>query len=269
MSETMAAPDAAPQQSASAGSRRPRWLKPVVWVVGIVLALVVLFFIADAILRSYAEGQVAKQIKSELPTGITANDLSVDIGGFSVIGQYLGGSFQQVTLTADKVKVNGVPAEAKVVAEGIPTDFSKPVDHVHGAFVIDQEAANRLISIPNSTSTITFGAGTLGYSGKSELFGLPIQFHATVVPKANGKTVELTPKSVKVTGASTGLDLSGIVSNLLGNKPIPLCVAQYLPKGVSVTDVTVKKGEASAAVSASDIVLDGNTFSTHGSCSAS
>lgn len=246
---------------------RRRWLKPMIIVVGVVVVLVIAFFVADAALRAYAQGRIAQEIKSELPNGFTANDLTVDIGGFSVIGQYLAGSFDTVTLDADSVKMNGVPAKASIVAHGVPLDFSKPVAAIKGSMVLDQDAANRLVKIPGATSTVTFGNGTVGYSGGTTLFGLSLTYKAVVAPKADGTTIQLEPKSVKLTGGPANLDLSGIVSQVLGDKPFPLCVAQYLPKGVTVTDISITQGSANATVSAKNIVLDQKTFENRGSCS--
>jgi hypothetical protein len=244
-----------------------RWLKPVIWIASILVFLVIVFFVADAILRAYAEGQVAEQIQNELPKDVKADDLKVDITGFSVIAQYLSGSLDEVTLTAKEAEVNGVPVAAAIVGRGIPVDLSKPVERIHGSMTLSQDAANQLIKIPGSTSTITFGTGSLGYSGSVEAFGLPIAFTTKVSPQANGKTILLTPTSVKIDGGPAQVDLSSIVSQLLGNKPYPLCVASYLPSGVTVTDVTVRKGSATIAVSAHDIVLDEKTFDSHDTCS--
>jgi hypothetical protein len=256
------------QIEADAPTRQTRrWLKPAIIAGGIIVFLVAAFFVADASLRAYAQGRIADEIKSELPNGFTANDLTVDIGGFSVISQYLGGSFDTVSLDADDVRMNGVPAQASIVAHGVPIDFSKPVASIKGSMVLDQDAANRLVKIPGATSKITFGDGTVGYSGSTKLFGLSLTYTAVVEPKADGTTIQLAPKSVKLTGGPAGLDLSGIVSQVLGDKPFPLCVAQFLPQGVTVTDVTIEKGSANATVMAENIVLDQKTFENLGSCS--
>lgn len=244
-----------------------RWLKPAIIASGIIVLLVAAFFVADAGLRAYAQGRIADEIKGELPNGFTANDLNVDIGGFSVIGQYLAGSFDTVSLDADDVRMNGVPARASIIAHGVPLDFSKPVASIKGSMVLDQDAANKLVKIPGATSKITFGDGTVGYSGSTTLFGLALTYTAVVEPKADGTTIQLAPRSVKLTGGPAGLDLSGIVSQVLGDKPFPLCVAQFLPKGVTVADVTIEKGSANATVAAKNIVLDQKTFENLGSCS--
>jgi hypothetical protein len=244
-----------------------RWLKPAIIAGGIIVLLVAAFFVADAGLRAYAQGRIADEIKGELPNGFTANDLNVDIGGFSVIGQYLAGSFDTVSLDADDVRMNGVPARASIIAHGVPLDFSKPVASIKGSMVLDQDAANKLVKIPGATSKITFGDGTVGYSGSTTLFGLALTYTAVVEPKADGTTIQLAPRSVKLTGGPAGLDLSGIVSQVLGDKPFPLCVAQYLPKGVTVADISIEKGKANATVSAKNIVLDQKTFENRGSCS--
>jgi hypothetical protein len=244
-----------------------RWLEPASIAGAIIVLLVAAFFVADAGLRAYAQGRIADEIKGELPNGFTANDLNVDIGGFSVIGQYLAGSFDTVSLDADDVRMNGVPARASIIAHGVPLDFSKPVASIKGSMVLDQDAANKLVKIPGATSKITFGDGTVGYSGSTTLFGLALTYTAVVEPKADGTTIQLAPRSVKLTGGPAGLDLSGIVSQVLGDKPFPLCVAQYLPKGVTVADISIEKGKANATVSAKNIVLDQKTFENRGSCS--
>jgi hypothetical protein len=254
--ETAPAPD----------QKKRHWIKRVIVAGGIVVLLVIAFFVADAALRAYAENRVADEIKGELPTGFIANDLTVDVGGFSIIGQYLAGSFDTVRLDAH-VTMNGVPASASIVAHEVPVDFTQPVGSITGSMVLDQDAANRLVKIPGATSKITFGDGTVGYSGAATLFGLPLTYTAVVVPTADGTTILLAPKSVKLTGGPAGLDLSGIVSQVLGDKPFPLCVAQFLPKGVTVTDISIHKGSANATVSARDIVLDQKTFENLGSCS--
>jgi hypothetical protein len=248
-------------------SVRPRWLKPAIWIAAVVVALVAAFFVADAIVRASAQSQVAQQIRQQLPRSVTAKDLSVSIGGFSIIGQYLSGSFDEVKLRADHVALNGIPATVRVVGHGIPTDLTKPVDSITGSLSISENAVNRLITIPGATSTLSFGRDTIGYSGSADVFGIPISFKAVAAPIANGLDILLTPKSVQVTGGPAQLDLGAVVTQLIGDKPFPLCVAQYLPNGATVTGIAVKPNSAVVTISAADIVLDEKTFTTHAHCS--
>lgn len=247
--------------------RRPRWLLIFASVFAAVVVLAAFFFVADAIIRSSAETGVAKQISSELPADVVAKDLTVQIGGVSVIGQYLAGSFDEVTLTAKQVTINGVPVHATIVGHGVPTDLAKPAKSITSTLTISEDAANKLVTVPGATSQLVFGAGTIGYSGSAHVFGFPISFEATATPKADGLDILLAPNSVKITGGPAQVDLGAVVTQLIGNKPFPVCVAQYLPKGATVTNVEVTSNAAVVTVSAEDIVLDKATFDTHARCS--
>ena len=55
-----------------------------------IVVLVVLFFVADGVVRAYAENRVAAEIEKNLPDDVKG-DVSVHIGGASVIQQYLSG----------------------------------------------------------------------------------------------------------------------------------------------------------------------------------
>lgn len=248
--------------------RRPRWLKPVVWVLVGLVVLIGLFFAADAILRQVGQNLVRAQVQKELPAGISANKLTVTIDGFSVIGQYLARSFDQVELSSPDVDVNGAPLSVRVTATDIPTDLSQPVGHVTGTLRIDQASLNRLVKVPNTESTIVLGDDTLGLKGTANLIGIPVEYTATVTPSlAGGGIVNLVPSDVKVTALSTSVDLTSFAARILGDKPLPICVAQYLPKGVEVTGIDVARGVATVHVAASNIVLDKATFDSRGSCS--
>src|SRR5665213_2507164 len=65
-------------------------LRLLLWIVVPIVSLVALFFIADGIVRAYAEGRVASEIEKSLPENVSG-DVSVHIGGLSVIQQYLSG----------------------------------------------------------------------------------------------------------------------------------------------------------------------------------
>jgi pimeloyl-ACP methyl ester carboxylesterase len=77
--------------------------------------------------------------------------VTTHIGGFSVLQQYLSGSFERVELTAPKLVVTGAPLSAKVVATGVPADFSKPIADATGTLSISQESLNKLVKIPGAS----------------------------------------------------------------------------------------------------------------------
>jgi hypothetical protein len=249
-----------------ASGRKRRW--PIV-LIGILIAIVILviaFFVVDARLRVYAEGQVSDQVSANLPKS-ASGDVGVTIGGASTIVQYLTGSFQRVTLDAPHLTVNGTPVSADIVATDVPTDLSKPVGNLKGTINLTQSALNSLVTVPGSTGGLVLGSGTIKYNGSISVLGIPIGYEVTVKPVAHGDSVLLTPTSAKVTSGSFGFDLSKTLSDALGAKPVSVCVAQYLPRGVSVTDVAIAPGKATVVLDAPNLVLSEKSLNTKGSCS--
>jgi hypothetical protein len=260
------APSAPPSAPAPAPRKRHRGVWAMLWIGIALVALVVLYFVADGIARAYAEGRVKSEIEQNLPDFVSG-DVTVHIGGTSVIAQYLSGSFEKVELDAPKLTVQGIPLSASVVANGVPADLTKPVSDLAGTITISQSSINSLLRLPGATGDLTLGEGTIKYDGTTQVLGLSIGYTVTVVPTADGESILLKPTKAEVTTGGGNLDLSRLLGTVVGSKPLSVCVAQYLPKGVTVDDVTVKPGAATIHLSAHDLVLSQETLATKGSCS--
>jgi hypothetical protein len=260
---TQVLPD--PYPAPAAPPRRRRWLRILLWIAIPLVAVVALFFIADGVVRSYAENRVASEIEKNLPANVKG-DVSVHIGGASVIQQYLSGSFDRVELDAPALMVQDAPLSATIVATGVPSDFTKPVSAVDGTLSISQSSLNKLVSVPGVTGDLKLGTSTLAYNGTADLLGLPIGYQVTVKPEAAGKTVLLQPVDAKVTTGSGALDLSKLVAAITQRGPIPVCVAQYLPEGVGVNKIDIVPGHATVHLDAKNMVFDEATLRSKGSC---
>jgi hypothetical protein len=245
--------------------RRPRWLRLLLWI-GIPLLVVVLLVVVDTAARAYAEQRVSDEIEKKLPAEVKGQ-VTTHIGGFSVLQQYLSGTFQRVELDAPELVVTGAPLSATVVATGVPADFSKPIEHATGTLRIGQESLNSLVKIPGATGGITLGSGTIGYDGHLDLLGLPVGYTVTAKPQAAGKQVLLDPQKAALTTGAGNVNLDRLLQALTSQGPFPVCAAQYLPDGVLVDDIAVTKGEATVRLSASDFVLDEKFMNSKGSCS--
>lgn len=255
-----------PGSAEPARRRRPRWLR-LLLAIGIpVVVIVVLLVVADFAVRAYAEQRVSDEIEKELPPDIRG-EVTTHIGGFSVLQQYLSGSFQRVELDAPKVVVKGSPLSASLVATGVPTDFSKPISHATGTLRISQDSLNNLVDIPGATGDITLGDGTIGYDGKIDLLGLPVGYTVTATPTAAGKEVLLQPDKASLTTGAGDVNLNRLLQALTSQGPFPVCAAQYLPEGVEVSDIAITRGQATVRLSASDFVMDEEFLNSKGSCS--
>ncbi|UAJ80822.1 DUF2993 domain-containing protein [Leifsonia sp. ZF2019] len=248
-------------------ARRPRWTRVLLWTLIPLAVLAVLVVAADVAVRAYAEQRVSSEIEKKLPSNI-AGDVQVHIGGVSVIQQYLSGSFERVELDAPKLTVDGTPISASVIATGVPADFSKPIADATGTLSISQASLNKLVTIPGATGDITLGDGVIGYRGSIDLLGLPVGYSVTATPTAHGDTVLLQPGTASLdTGSGSNVNLTRLLQALTDRGPFPVCAAQYLPKGVNVSDIAVTTGHATVTLTASGFVLDEAFLRSKGSCS--
>lgn len=235
----------------------------------LVIGLVVAFFIVDAGLRSYAEGRVEAEIADNLPEGAT-NDVNVSIGGLSVIAQYLSGSFDRVEVRAPKFAVNGAPAAVHIVASGVPVDRTKPIRDVQGTIDLGPDAVTALVAASGNTADaeLTLGKGTVSYSGTFPVFGLDIGYRATAQPSTSPDSLLFTPTDAKLTSGIGTVDLSEVVPLILGEDPLAVCVASYLPDGVTLTGVDVTPDRARIKLKSSTLMLTRQSLTTMGSCPA-
>jgi len=245
----------------------PRSRAARVWITiaAVIVAVAALLVVADVVVRNLAQERVAEEIRSNLPEGVEG-DVDVTIGGFSVVAQYLSGTMDRVELSAPELTVNDVPLGVHVVAEGVPVDLASPVAHLTAVIDADQDAVDRLITVPGVDGGFTLGDGLVGYDDTIDVFGIPIGYSVTARPTAAGDTVLLQPEGVEVTSGGGAVDVSGLVGRLLGDDPLPICVAEYLPDGVEVNDITIAPGTATVELEARDITLDEASLTSTGSC---
>lgn len=251
--------------SLAAGERRPlRRLVRVVVVLGILLVLIVGVVVADVVLRGYAEGRARDELAQNLPRSVSG-DVDVRINGFSFLQQYLVGSFDHVVVTAPSLTVDGVPVSAQVVASGVPTDLGKPVDSLRATLTLSESAVNSLIEVPGAAE-LRLEDGSVGYDGSASFLGLSVDYLVTAGVTSTADSIVLTPETASLSSGSTVVDVSGALNAVL-DKPIPVCVAEYLPRGIELGAVTVAPGTATVQLSARDFTLDEASLETAGACS--
>lgn len=256
-----------------------------VGLVALVVLLVVGYIVADVALRSYAQDRVRQQIVDSLPPGVSA-DPTVTIGGVSFIAQYLTGSLDNVAVSAPRVTVQGqdgssqgVSFAAHIDAHQVPTN-GEAVGSASGTLTIDQENVQRIAVMAGISGgsgsgssgagspdlgTITLGDGTLSYGGTLSFLGLDIGYTATAKPIAKGDIIELEPTALKLSAGSASVDLDRLLGEL-AKKPIPICVAQYLPERVQVSDIRIENKQAVVTLDATHLALNEKSLSTHGAC---
>lgn len=234
----------------------------------LVLMLVGAYFIVDSGVRAFAEDQVEREISDALPAAVTG-EITVSIGGASVITQYLAGSFDRVELTAPELVAAGVPASVHLVATGVPAKTGRPIEHVETTLDFTPAALTTLAQAGGSVpgAELVFGDNAVSFAGTITLLDIPISYLATATPTVVGNSLVFTPTNAEVTTEVGSLDVSEIVATIMGQQPITICVAQFLPDGLDLTDVNMTTERARITLESSTLMLTKQSLTTLGSCS--
>jgi hypothetical protein len=146
--------------------------------------------------------------------------------------------------------------------------MSKPVGDVRGTLEMDQKSINTLVALGGVPigSAVDLGEGTVSYTGTVMVFGIPVGYRATARPDVQDDSVILRPTDAEITTGIGAFNLTGVVETVLGDKPVRICVANYLPAGIDLTGVTVTPDRVRLALHAGALKLDEASLSTTGSC---
>jgi hypothetical protein len=78
--------------------------------------------------------------------------------------------------------------------------------------------------------------------------------------------VLLQPEGADVGAGGDAIDVSGLVDRLLGEDPLAVCVAEYLPEGVDVHDLAITPGTVTVELRAQELMLDEASLARTGTC---
>lgn len=253
-----------PKSSTSARGRRRG--HPLVVLVVVVVLLAALVVAADFVVRSYAEGQVSKQIQSSLPAGSTGS-VDATIGGFSAIAQLAKGRFDELDLRSHDLVVGGTPLSATARIDDVPLSEGGTTGDVDATITIDQSAINDLDAVKR-LGTLRLGDDRVSLDKTLTVLGLKVSGTITgsVAPSGSGTRVAFTPTETDLKSGLIQLSPSAILQ-YAKTLDLSVCAAQYLPKGATVSKIVVAPKTARISVHTDSLALTDSTFETTGSCS--
>jgi len=267
--EVFEAPERRDPREAKRRRRGPRGGTVFIWLLVLAVIGVGLAFglrIIDQTVRGVAQDQAEKQIADQLPGQVTGR-VDVQIEGDWVIPQLIRGRLDRVVLDGQNLQADGTPFQAHIVATDVPTDQERTVGSVVATVSMDEAPASALLAKTAGTPPdLQFGDGTLGYSGSTRVLGLTLGFTVAAEPVLrDGSTVVITPAQVELQAGSLKVDLAQTIQGIR-DVTYPVCVAQYLPAGVAVQDVTVTDARASVTVASDSLKLTRDSLGVAGTC---
>ncbi|MFT2706717.1 DUF2993 domain-containing protein [Clavibacter zhangzhiyongii] len=267
--EVFEAPERRDPREARRRRRGPRGGAVVIWLLVLAVIGVGLAFglrIIDQTVRGVAEDQAEQRIAEQLP-GRVSGKVNVSIQGDWVIPQLIRGTLDRVVLDGPNLQADGTPFQAHIVATDVPTDQERTVGDVVATVSMDQAPASALLAKTAGTpADLRFGDGTLGYSGSTRVLGITFGYDVAAKPVLQDpSTVVITPSEVSLQAGDFEVDLAQTIQGIR-DVTYPVCVAQYLPAGVGVQDVTIADGRASMTVESSSVELTRESLGVTGSC---
>ncbi|MFT2689550.1 DUF2993 domain-containing protein [Clavibacter zhangzhiyongii] len=267
--EVFEAPERRDPREARRRRRGPRGGAVVIWLLVLAVIGVGLAFglrIIDQTVRGVAEDQAEQRIAEQLP-GRVSGKVNVSIQGDWVIPQLIRGTLDRVVLDGPNLQADGTPFQAHIVATDVPTDQERTVGDVVATVSMDQAPASALLAKTAGTpADLRFGDGTLGYSGSTRVLGITFGYDVAATPVLQDpSTVVITPAEVSLQAGDFEVDLAQTIQGIR-DVTYPVCVAQYLPAGVGVQDVTIADGRASMTVESSSVELTRESLGVTGSC---
>ncbi|MCR2813493.1 DUF2993 domain-containing protein [Microbacterium sp. zg.Y1090] len=270
---TQPLPDPSAQWVLSSGEppRRPR--RTLRWVVAglvvVVLALVA-WFAGEAIAR----GIVVNTIRQQIVTNLSLPEdhpIDVDVPG-AVLPQLIGGSLDELRISSADVSFGPFTGDIAVEARDIPVSGERTIRDGRATVTLDQPQLQELLSSVDGFPAQSVGLAEPDITATIELslFGAQIPVGLSLTPGAKDGELVLTPSSVQVAGSDIGADelrrQFGIVSNAV-LRDWPVCIAAYLPQGLTLSEVAVTGDVLRARFDVADDILVDRTLLADGACS--
>lgn len=266
-------PDEPPASAAEPGPRKRRGLKVALIVVGVLLVLLVAtFFVADAIAKNLARDYVKERIIAVLGLDRDA-DISVDLGGGSIILQALTGRVAVVDVEVPEVAFGELAGAATVHAEGVPLDANAPVEQLRIRFTMLEEHIAPLADNVTGLElqSLELEAPEIVARTEFDLFGFLLPIGMGLLPGAQDGRITFTPTTILIDEEEFSAPelaenpiFAAIAGPLLQQQQ--LCVAQELPRALTVADVEVVRDTLVVSITGDGAALGGPDLSTPGTC---
>lgn len=256
---------------APAAPRRRRRVWP--WLVALPVVVVLLVGAAVAgefIARRTVESIAADQARAQL--SLPADQvIDVDVPGL-VLPQVIAGTLDDITLSSEDVVVGDFAGDVVVTAQDVPIRGGGAMGAAHATVTVDETQLRRLMSTVQNFPADTLGIAAPNVTMSTEIgiLGASLPIEAALTPSAANGDLILTPASLRLGGADLTADGLREQFGRLADMVLQdwtVCVAQYLPAGATLADVTVEGEQLVAAFDVDGRIGVDPALQKNGTCS--
>lgn len=247
--------------------KRRRWG----WIVAIVAVVAVAagaFVAGEAVARSVIRDRVEEAV---VDAGVRVGHLDVEIPGL-VIPQLIGGRIDEAHVTGQRVEYEGLTADVRLALEGVDTG-AMTAERASATAALDAAALESLLGRASAgtawqalgdAAQVAVAEPDVAVSGEVPILGA---LQLTLRPSAADGQLLLSPVEAALgdwrvplpgqlpPGAPTALA-----------QPIPVCLSDSLPRGITLSDATVEGDELIAHLALDGGLLNDPTLQQPGDC---
>ncbi|MER7798002.1 DUF2993 domain-containing protein [Microbacterium sp. NPDC096154] len=268
--EPVTAPLPLQADAAPVPRRRRRW--PWVVLVAVILLAVVAAVVAELVARSIVPQRVRETVTAELglPAG---HPMDVGLGGGLLVPQLIAGRLDDLRIASDDVPLpsgEGVTADAEVRLNGVPLRDGATSGAGGAELRFDRDDLEVMLGsagLPPALegAELALAEPDVVLSHDVPLLGASIPIEISLAPGAADGDLTFEPTGASVGGAALSLDqLAAMAGTEVG--PVPVCLADRLPAGLTLTDVAVDGQELVASLDIAPGTLGDPALLEPGTC---
>ncbi|MBA8816543.1 hypothetical protein FHX48_001616 [Microbacterium halimionae] len=254
--------DAAPQ-------RRRMWP----WVVGVgivIVLIVVAWFVGEAVARDLVTKSIRQTVISELSLPAD-QQVNVEVEG-TILPQLIVGSLASVHIDSDDVTVGPATGDVSVDLLDIPIRGEGTIGGGAGTVTFSEDQLRALMATVDGFPAESLGLDDPDVTISTELsfFGASFALGVALTPSAADGELVLTPSSLQPGGVEiTAGDLQARFGSLTDGvlQDWRVCVAQYIPAAITLTDVSVVRADVVASFEIDPSVATDAAMQGPGTCS--
>lgn len=244
------------------------------WIAGGIVAgiLIVGVILIETVGRTAAQSVIRNEVATSL--GIESTDgVVVDLGSGSLVWQALTGGIDVVTITLDRVEVNGLEASAHIIATDVPLSRSSPLGDFSMKVSMPNEEINKLATTLSGIEldSIELQDSAIRVSTTFQLLFVRLPVALDLLPVAAGDSIAFEPQSVLLGDQQLSVaDLrenplvSGLAGRFLSSQKF--CVASSMPAALTIDAVAVDGSDLVIDLSADGIALGDDRWQQYGTC---
>ena len=244
------------------------WILAAVLVAGLAVAA---WFIGESIARGIVEKTIRDQIVTNLALPAD-QQIDVQVEG-AVIPQLIAGTLDDVTVSSEDVPFGLLTGDVTVHATGIAFRGEAEAETATGTVSLTEPQLKTLLESVQDfpVESLELAAPDVTASTELSFLGITVPVGVSLTPSAADGDIVLTPTRLQIAGADVSADDLQSRFGALADaviKDYTVCIAQYIPAGMTLTDVSVEGSEVVADFDVDGRIASDPALQADGTCDA-